>query len=266
MAATRRSDLPDWMGEGDGAEGIGSLVLSQPGQASRDSEYLDDFPPEPRSRSRWKRCCICSFVMLSLIGLAIGLTVGITKKNPQQLFSGAKLFTRGGGAKVKVMEITSPAFDDGGPCPIKYTADGDDASPPLVWSTPPEGTESLVLIADDPIARDGKGFTHWLVMNIPADKNELIEGIPPSEYLTNDMKEDTTFSQGMNDANIAGYTGPDPPEGSGEHTYYFRIYALSDEIDIGFNQASPTRQTLKNAMNKVKQLGRGEVTCTYGRD
>ena len=50
------------------------------------------------------------------------------------------------------MQINSNVFTHNGPIPAKYTCDGQDTSPPLVWSGLPAGTRSLVLIVDDPDA------------------------------------------------------------------------------------------------------------------
>lgn len=48
--------------------------------------------------------------------------------------------------------LSSPAFQNGGAIPRRYTCDGDDISPPLAWAGIPAGTKSLALIVDDPDA------------------------------------------------------------------------------------------------------------------
>ena len=53
------------------------------------------------------------------------------------------------------MKITSPAFDEGGMIPSKYTCDGDNISPALNWTGAPDGTASFALICDDPDAPSG---------------------------------------------------------------------------------------------------------------
>src|SRR6476646_2113842 len=56
--------------------------------------------------------------------------------------------------------ISSPAFADGQRIPKKYTADGEDISPPLDWSDAPAGTESFLLVVEDSDAPGGT-FHHW---------------------------------------------------------------------------------------------------------
>ena len=64
------------------------------------------------------------------------------------------------------MKITSPAFNNGEPIPVKYTCDGPNISPPLKFSDIPKGTQSMVLMVEDPDA-PAKPWVHWLVFNIP---------------------------------------------------------------------------------------------------
>ena len=50
--------------------------------------------------------------------------------------------------------LSSSAFNQNAPIPQHYTAEGADVSPPLSWQSSPVGTQSLVLIVDDPDAPD----------------------------------------------------------------------------------------------------------------
>ncbi len=115
------------------------------------------------------------------------------------------------------MELTSPAFENGGMIPARYSCDGDDVSPPLRISGVPEGARALVLIMDDPDAPMGT-FDHWLVWNIPADTTEIAEGTEPEGV------------PGRTDFGNTHYGGPCPPGGT--HTYRFRLYALDRELDL----------------------------------
>ena len=119
-------------------------------------------------------------------------------------------------------ELISTAFEQGEPIPAKYSCDGEDISPSLAWGDPPEGTQSLALIMDDPDAPVGT-WDHWIVFNIPADIRELPEGIAPG------MKfGDVAVTFGKNSWNRSEYGGPCPPGGT--HRYFFKLYALDTTL------------------------------------
>ena len=50
------------------------------------------------------------------------------------------------------MQLTSTAFEDGGPIPTRPTGEGEDVSPGLRWTNPPAGTNGFALICHDPDA------------------------------------------------------------------------------------------------------------------
>ena len=64
------------------------------------------------------------------------------------------------------MKLTSQAFAEGQPIPVKYTCQGQNISPPLAWTNVPAGTKSLALICEDPDAPRGT-WTHWVIYNLP---------------------------------------------------------------------------------------------------
>lgn len=146
-----------------------------------------------------------------------------------------------------VMTIISPAFEPGEEIPVEYTCDGENLSPPLEFYDVPKNTKSLALILDDPDAPAGV-FTHWVVWNISPETPEIEEGVPVSGAV-----------EGVNSAGRTGYTGPCPPTGT--HHYYFRLYALSDRIDL---PNSSTREELDVAMEDLS-LAEAEMMGTYGR-
>ena len=69
------------------------------------------------------------------------------------------------------MTITSSVFAQNGSIPKQYTCEGQDSSPPLVWSGAPANAKSLVLIVDDPDAPDPAAprmtWVHWVLYNLP---------------------------------------------------------------------------------------------------
>ena len=150
------------------------------------------------------------------------------------------------------IKITSPAFEDGGLIPAKYTCDGADISPPLQWDAVPEGTKSIALICDDPDAPVGT-FVHWVIFGLPAETRELAEKVPAEEVLANGAR------QGISDFGRTGYGGPCPP--SGTHRYFFKIYALDAEIALA--AGADKAQLLKAMEGHI--VGQGQLIGKYKR-
>lgn len=151
------------------------------------------------------------------------------------------------------IEVTSTAFQQGNAIPQQYTGDGADQSPPLSWSEPPEGTKSIALICDDPDAPRGT-WVHWVLYNLPPETRELDEGVPTTETLSSGAR------QGKNDFGNIGYGGPAPPKGK-PHRYFFKVYALSTELDLA---SGATEAELLDAM-KGQVLAEGQLMGTYQR-
>jgi Raf kinase inhibitor-like YbhB/YbcL family protein len=152
--------------------------------------------------------------------------------------------------------IRSPAFGHQGPIPRKYTCDGDNVSPPLEWSGPPDGTESLALIVDDPDAPDPAApkrvFVHWVVYDLPHTTTALPEGATRKTLPTG-------AREGKNDWEQAGYGGPCPPKG--RHRYFFRLYAVDVLLgDLG----APSKAELEGTM-AGHVLATAELVGTYER-
>jgi len=120
---------------------------------------------------------------------------------------------------VSDLKITSTAFHHHERIPDRHTGDGDDVSPELMWSGPPDGTKAFAIVVHDPDAPLVDGFTHWVAYNIPGDANSLGEG--GGEAV-----------QGTNSMGNTGFNGPAPPPGHGSHHYYFWIYALDEDLEL----------------------------------
>jgi len=123
--------------------------------------------------------------------------------------------------------LTSPAFGPDEEIPERYTADGDDLSPPLTWEGVPDGTKELVLICEDPDAETGV-VTHWVVYGIAPDAQGLVEGVHADALVDSPVP----LVQGLNEFDEAGYTGPTVEEDRGPHRLFFRIHALDIETAI----------------------------------
>lgn len=138
------------------------------------------------------------------------------------------------------LSLTSAEFTDRGIIPRRYTCEGEDISPPLIWSGTPERTKSFALIVDDPDAPDPAAprmiWVHWVMYNLPPTIRELPEGVS-SEALPPGTRE------GQNDWKNLGYGGPCPP--IGRHRYFHKLYALDVVLpELGL----ATKEELEEAM------------------
>jgi Raf kinase inhibitor-like YbhB/YbcL family protein len=152
-----------------------------------------------------------------------------------------------------LLVVTSTTFSDGQAIPAKYTADGDDVSPPLAWDHVPEGTRSLALVCEDPDAPRGT-WTHWVLFNLPPDTTKLDENVAKTATLPKGAV------QGANDFGKTGYGGPSPPPGK-PHRYFFKLYALDAPLKL---QAGAGRQQLLAAL-EGHVLDEALLMGTYGR-
>jgi Raf kinase inhibitor-like YbhB/YbcL family protein len=138
------------------------------------------------------------------------------------------------------LKLTSSAFGDGAAIPRDHTCEGADESPPLAWEGLPAGTQSLVLIVDDPDAPDPAApkmtWVHWILYNLPPPAPGLASGVSDAELPPG-------TKQGLNDWKRVGYRGPCPP--IGRHRYFHKLYALDAELpDLG----TPTKAAVERAM------------------
>lgn len=169
------------------------------------------------------------------------------------------------------MRLTSPNFNDGDPLPAPYAFavpdpdthidHSDNRNPALEWADVPEDTLSFALLcidldapsAPDDVNQEGKTvpadlprveFSHWVLVDIPADTRSIAEGayadggvVPKGKPgLTDGPREGindyTSWFQGDPDMEgvYKGYDGPCPPwNDSIPHRYDITVHAL----DIG---------------------------------
>ena len=150
------------------------------------------------------------------------------------------------------MILTSTAFQNGEAIPERYSCKEKNISPPLFWDDAPEGTLSFVIIADDPDAPMGT-WVHWVYYNIPLHIHSLPENIKPV------AAPDTGGTQGITSFGTPGYGGPCPP--SGTHRYFFKLYALNDNLNLG---KEADKKQVEKAM-KGRILAEAELMGTFSR-
>lgn len=154
------------------------------------------------------------------------------------------------------IELRSPAFANGGRLPERFTADGAGVSPPLFWTGIPEGTESLVLIVEDPDAPTPSPLVHAVMWGLPGEDGQLAEGA-----IVADGAGDAPGDVGRNSYLREGWLPPDPPTGHGEHNYAFQLFALGAGEEPG---DTPRRSDAVAAM-AGRVLAAGLLTGTYSR-
>ena len=118
------------------------------------------------------------------------------------------------------LELTSPAFSDGGEMPREYGYKHGNITPPLKIKCAYTRIKSLALIMDDPDAMEpaGKVWVHWVVWNISPEALKIFQ------YENSQTPEIECNDKGINDFGEVGYGGPAPPDK--RHTYVFKLYAL----------------------------------------
>lgn len=128
------------------------------------------------------------------------------------------------GEQAMALTLSSPAFQPNTSIPSHYTCDGDNVSPPLEWAGIPPGTQTLVLICEDPdvpeTIRKDRMYNHWVLFNIPTS----VVGLPEN------AQDFSGALRGKNTSGKLGYTGPCPPDR--QHRYFFKLYALDTALKL----------------------------------
>ncbi|TXH93473.1 MAG: YbhB/YbcL family Raf kinase inhibitor-like protein [Rheinheimera sp.] len=136
-----------------------------------------------------------------------------------------------------------------------FGCDGPNLSPALHWQNAPAGTQSFAVTVYDPDAPTGSGFWHWLVVDIPAEVNELAQG-----------SGNGTLPVGcrsfMNDYGIKEFGGACPPEGHGMHRYQFTVWALPMPA-LGLPDDASA--AVVGFMLNANALAKATLTATYAR-
>lgn len=158
----------------------------------------------------------------------------------------------GPGGTPATLTVSSPDFVAGGAVPRVHTCQGADKPPTLSWTGAPSGTESFVVIVDDPDAPDPASprmtWVHWVVYNLPGTSAGTSAPLPGGAR------------EGLNDWHSQGFRGPCPPVG--RHRYVHKVYAL-DAVLPDLKRAD--KAVVEHAM-AGHVLGYGELVGTYQKE
>lgn len=154
------------------------------------------------------------------------------------------------------LKLTSPAFQDGAPIPVRYTADGEKLSPPLSWTGVPEAAKGVVLVIEDPDAPAPSPLVHALAWALQGEDGELAEGALKSAGSGGEP-----ISLGRNSFLSAEFLPPDPPPGHGPHRYCFQVFALDAAPEL---HGTPIRTQIAHAI-KGHVIAKGLLIGTYER-
>jgi Raf kinase inhibitor-like YbhB/YbcL family protein len=176
--------------------------------------------------SNKKRLRLCAGILLFLLAACVP-AVNLETAEPTQV--DIATFTPAEEAATDVptpapFELTSTAFGAEGVIPDRYSCKGEDVSPELSWGDPPDGTQSLAIIFEDPDA-SARGWVHWVIYGIPAGVHHIAEAVEDGPVT------DSGMVHGSSNFGTMDYRGPCPPQDS-THRYVFTLYALDTELDL----------------------------------
>jgi Raf kinase inhibitor-like YbhB/YbcL family protein len=129
--------------------------------------------------------------------------------------------------------LVSSAFKDDGYIPPWYCGPGSDCSPPIGWTTPPNGAKSLALI----VRTAESGDCHWVIYNIPPEERTFWGKIPRDPVLFDGAL------QGRNGLGNLGWDGPGLIDA--EAVLHFSLSALDTLLSL---EGGATAEEVETAM------------------
>ncbi|MFC1678296.1 YbhB/YbcL family Raf kinase inhibitor-like protein [Patescibacteria group bacterium] len=188
-------------------------------------------------------------VLISIFIIALGLIIiGYFEIRERTKYKGLEKLAIKDNINITIhMKIFSSAFMHNQQMLSKFTCDDANVNPPLNFDDVPPAAKSLVLIMDDPDAPLGT-WLHWTMWNINPQTKKIAENTVPEGAV-----------EGVTDFGSTGYGGPCPP--SGEHRYFFKLYALDTMLDLA---QGAKLDELENAM-EGHILDKAELIGLYKR-
>jgi Raf kinase inhibitor-like YbhB/YbcL family protein len=145
-----------------------------------------------------------------------------------------------------VFTFSSTGFKDGERLPTKFAGNnksnpncpGENISPALSWSNPPDGTKSYALLMVDVDGRPPAGVAHWVAYGIPA----AVTGFAEGEV----SKPGDKYVGGQSTLKLPSYFGPCTPPGPPHH-YIFTLMAT--DLEPAALKEGMTRDELIKALD-----------------
>jgi hypothetical protein len=152
--------------------------------------------------------------------------------------------------------LTSPDFKDGARLATKNAGNnksnpncvGENISPALSWSNPPEGTKSYALLMFDPEGRPPGGVSHWVAYGIPVSVTGFAEGEV--------SKASDKYVGGESTQKVGYYSGPCTPAGAPHH-YTFTLIAT--DLEPGALKPGLTRAELIKELDGHAKVATGLI-------
>ncbi len=135
--------------------------------------------------------------------------------------------------------LTSNTFKDGQMMPRKVANNlsnnpncvGENVSPQLSWTNPPDGTKSFAILMEDPEGRGGAGVHHWVAYGISPSVTSFAEG----EL----SKLSDKYVGGKSTQGVGYYSGPCTPPGTPHH---YTFVVIATDLDPKELPAGLTRE------------------------
>jgi len=140
--------------------------------------------------------------------------------------------------------VTSTDFVEGDYIPIRYSARGEDISPPLQLDNISPEAKSIAITMDDASHPLFPNYNHWVIWNVPVQA-VIPEAIPHGATLENLGNARQGIAYGRH-----RYKGPKPPFKS-IHTYIFTVYIL--DSTCGLSENSHKKQLLSAMEGHILQ-------------
>jgi Raf kinase inhibitor-like YbhB/YbcL family protein len=155
-----------------------------------------------------------------------------------------------------VFTISSSSFKDGERLAMKNAGNnksnpncvGENVSPPLAWSNPPDGTKSFALLMFDPEGRPPGGVSHFVAYGIPASVTGFAEG----EL----SKPSDKYVGGQSTMKLSSYFGPCTPPGAPHH---YILTLIATDLEPTALQAGMTRDELIKALDGHAKVATGII-------